>query len=375
MGSLLPELLAPCALAGIACFLMCGMTIWLSQRYKIGMDCAFGVRRIHRYQTPRLGGGPIFLAFCLVDFCLPSHIDHSSTYALCVLTLPVLAVGLYEDLTGRAGVGLRLFVSLLAAAVAATSYGLVLRSVQINVLDMVLQANLFIAVLFTTVAMAGIPHAINIIDGCNGLAGWTSTAALSGIGLVAAANGDHELARISWIGAGVVLGFMAWNFPFGKLFLGDSGAYLLGLLIAELAVLLLVRNPRVSPWCPLLLVIYPVWETLFSIWRRARINVTQITSPDARHLHQLVYSFLLMQLIGLGRKRRKAVANSLVAVPFAAWSASCMLLAVRFWDSPAVLQLCCLCFVGSYCLLYDQLKVRRSRKTMPRAAATVSNPQ
>lgn len=54
----------------------------------------------------------------------------------------------------------------------------------------------------------------------------------------------------------------------GKIFLGDGGAYLLGYFIAEISVLLVLRNPEVSPWFPLLVVAYPVVEALFSIYRR-----------------------------------------------------------------------------------------------------------
>ena len=65
-----------------------------------------------------------------------------------------------------------------------------------------------------------------------------------------------------------MLGFFVWNFPAGLIFLGDGGAYFLGFYVAELAILLLHRNPAVSPMFPLLLCIYPVFETLFSIYRR-----------------------------------------------------------------------------------------------------------
>jgi len=77
------------------------------------------------------------------------------------------------------------------------------------------------------------------------------------------------------------------NFPFGKLFLGDGGAYLLGFLVAWLAVMLAHRNPDVSPWAPLLACAYPIFETLFTIVRRlwARTHPGQ---PDSEHLHSLV---------------------------------------------------------------------------------------
>src|SRR5258707_10042434 len=92
------------------------------------------------------------------------------------------------------------------------------------------------------------------------------------------------------LGAG--LEFMAWNYPKGKIFLGDGGAYLLGFWLAELAVLLVARNPDVSPWFPLLLLVYPIFETLFSIYRRCFLHGRSSGDADALHFHQLIYKRL-----------------------------------------------------------------------------------
>src|SRR5699024_9358422 len=80
-----------------------------------------------------------------------------------------------------------------------------------------------------------------------------------------------------------------WNFPYGRVFLGDGGAYFLGFMLAQLAVQLVVRNPGVSPVYALAVLFYPVFETLFSIWRRRVIRGTPVDQPDALHLHQLIF--------------------------------------------------------------------------------------
>ncbi len=66
-------------------------------------------------------------------------------------------------------------------------------------------------------------------------------------------------------------------------------AYLLGFILAELSVLLVVRNPQVSPWFPLVLLIYPVFETFFSIYRRKFMQGFSAMQPDNMHLHQLIH--------------------------------------------------------------------------------------
>lgn len=82
--------------------------------------------------------------------------------------------------------------------------------------------------------------------------------------------------------------------------LGEGGACFLGFYVAELLLLLLARNPDVSPLLPLLLLIYPVFETLFTIWRRGALQHRPVMLPDASHLQSLVFRRLLRRPAGSG---------------------------------------------------------------------------
>jgi UDP-N-acetylmuramyl pentapeptide phosphotransferase/UDP-N-acetylglucosamine-1-phosphate transferase len=98
---------------------------------------------------------------------------------------------------------------------------------------------------------------------------------------------------------GAVLGFFVWNFPWGKIFLGDGGAYLLGFLAGLNGVLLVKNHPEVSAWFPLLLLIYPIWEVIFSILRRKFIQNKYPFEPDAIHLHTLIYRRIIRHKFSL----------------------------------------------------------------------------
>jgi UDP-N-acetylmuramyl pentapeptide phosphotransferase/UDP-N-acetylglucosamine-1-phosphate transferase len=91
---------------------------------------------------------------------------------------------------------------------------------------------------------------------------------------------------------------MALNFPFGKIFLGDGGAYLAGFWLAECAVLLLSRNPSVSTWAVLLACAYPVWETGFSMYRRNVVRRVSSGRPDMVHFHHLILRRFVGQRVG-----------------------------------------------------------------------------
>jgi UDP-N-acetylmuramyl pentapeptide phosphotransferase/UDP-N-acetylglucosamine-1-phosphate transferase len=112
---------------------------------------------------------------------------------------------------------------------------------------------------------------------------------LGGLTYVAFQVGDTQIMIAALAMIGALLGFLIWNYPRGLIFLGDGGAYLVGFWIAELSVLLTARHPEVSKWFPLLLCIYPIFETLFTIYRRVILKRVHPGMPDALHLHQLIY--------------------------------------------------------------------------------------
>jgi UDP-N-acetylmuramyl pentapeptide phosphotransferase/UDP-N-acetylglucosamine-1-phosphate transferase len=91
-----------------------------------------------------------------------------------------------------------------------------------------------------------------------------------------------------FVDIGAIAVFLFWNYLKGAIFLGDGSAYLIEFWIAELCFLLVTRNSSVSNWFPVLICIYPIFETLFTIYRRL-IGRVHSGIPDANHLHQLIF--------------------------------------------------------------------------------------
>jgi UDP-N-acetylmuramyl pentapeptide phosphotransferase/UDP-N-acetylglucosamine-1-phosphate transferase len=102
------------------------------------------------------------------------------------------------------------------------------------------------------------------------------------------------------------------NYPSGRLFLGDGGAYFCGFWVAEIAVLLLVRNPSVNAWQVLSICAFPIIEVLFSMYRRKFVKNRSVGAPDALHLHTLIYRRVVSKFIAQNSepswKRNAAVA-------------------------------------------------------------------
>ena len=248
-------------------------------------DPTVGIQKFHECHTPRIGGIAIFCGLIIACF-LPATPETKLLKLMLIASLPVFAAGLIEDLTKRAGIQRRLFASAISAALACWLTGYSLNHIDIHGLDTLL-AYLPVSIAFTIFAVAGITNAVNIIDGFNGLAAGTIMICFSALALIAWQVGDTDLMHICLLLTTVTAGFFIINFPLGKIFLGDSGAYLLGFMLAWVAVMLPMRNPTVSPWASLLICSYPFIETTYSMGRRL-IQKSCTSQADIAHMHSLI---------------------------------------------------------------------------------------
>jgi len=266
---------------------LCSFAIIVTTRWhgKFSLDGTVGVQKFHAAPTPRIGGVAIF-AGLIVAYLLSDNSMRSLLGRLLIAGLPAFCFGVAEDLTKRVSVRTRLLATMASGTVAWALTGASITRTEIDGFDTILAWSA-VSVSFTAFAVGGVANAVNIIDGFNGLASGTVLICLIALGLIATECGDLEIAHVCFIVGAVTIGFFVLNFPLGKLFLGDGGAYLLGFMLAWLAVSLLYRNPSISPWAPLLACAYPVFETLFTISRRiwAKAHPGQ---PDSNHLHSLI---------------------------------------------------------------------------------------
>lgn len=340
-----------------------------------------GPQKFHALPTPRIGGlglfGGLIMGAGAILILRPEHSPTANNFGYLLLAaLPVWLGGLMEDITKNVGVVQRLLLTMISAAIAVWLLGAVVNRLDIPLMDDLLRW-LPAAIVFTVFAAGGVTNALNIIDGYNGLAAGFSVIVLIAIAAVASQLNDNLVltASISMIGA--TLGFMVWNWPRGEVFMGDGGAYLLGFILAELSVLLVYRNPSVSPWFPLLLLAYPVFETLFSIYRRKWLRNSTPGHPDALHMHQIIFKRIVRghihnrcHLTGCdnqqanGRCFHRITANNSRVAPYLWASASlCALFAVKFWQQTSILILASIVGCTAYVLLYRRLtKLKRSGK-------------
>lgn len=315
-----------------------------------------GVQKFHSTPVPRVGGIGVLIGLLCGEvaklFLEPEVAEFG--FLVIVAAIPAFAAGLFEDVTKRVSVTKRLLATAISAASGGFFLGGWLARLDILGVDY-LMAFGFVSVLVTCFAVAGVANAFNLIDGYNGLAGMVAVIILAGLSYVANQVGDRAVMITAFTAAGGILGFLVWNYPRGLIFLGDGGAYLIGFLVAELSVLLVARNPQVSPWFPLLLAFYPIFETVFTIFRRVVIGKTHPGLPDAAHLHQLIYRRVVRWAVGDDCTKRKTQRNALTAPYLWVIASFAVIPAVLFWNNTIILQFVALLFAIFYIWVYREI--------------------
>ena len=349
-----------------------------ARRYTFAMP-----QRFHIGDVPRLGGAAMFLASSVgwvwmavsePYFGIPNSVAFSPALAMTwwLVALAGTVAGVLEDLTSKLRARARFISTTLAALLAVLLLGLSVPRIGIPPVDSLLQAMPWLAMGLAVVALSGLPHAFNLIDGYNGLAGLVALICCLAMAYVALQVGDRQLAALVMILAGATVGFLAWNYPYGLIFAGDGGAYLWGVVIGITSIQLVQRHPEVSPWFPVLLLIYPTWETLFSIYRK----VARGQSPslaDALHFHQLIYRRVVRQVFHDDASRRMLIRNNRTSPWLWGFAILTVAPAVLFWRSTPFLMAFTLLFIVSYLWAYHSIVrfrmqrwLRRARRLYPR---------
>lgn len=314
------------------------------------------VQKIHARPVARIGGLGIFVA--AVAGCVSVYVRVPAV-GMWIATLLFSACGAFgcgivEDYTKNMSPRRRLLLTMVSATVAYFLLDARVMRVDVPLVDVVLDY-VWISLPLTIFAIAGVANAVNIIDGFNGLAGAVTMFMLLSLAYVAFSVGDIFVLSAALVMVGSIAGFFIWNYPHGLIFMGDGGAYFIGFMLAELVVLLISRNPSVSAWYAVLLLIYPVVETIFSIYRRKVVRGVSPGLPDGVHLHMLIFKRLVRWTVGR-RDARSITHRNAMTSPYL-WLLSLMAVipATLFWANTWILAPLCVVFISSYIWLYAQI--------------------
>lgn len=319
------------------------LVIELTHRKGIFLDEHEKVQKVHAMPTPRIGGLGIFLSsmFILNDNVLGGY--------LILAAIPAFIAGFLEDYSGKISPEQRLAIMCLSPIMAfimipasmLTQWG----SIQVPTI---------VGICTSVVVIVALVNGVNFTDGQNGLASGTVFISLVTLAVIAFGIKDASLSYICLVMAAAVLAFLIYNFPTGKIFLGDGGAYLLGFMIATLSIITIQRHTtEVSPFLVPALLIYPFWEVIFSTLRKMMYDHISPFRSDDYHLHQLLFR---------NRAAGKGYLPVLFILPVQAVSASFIVL---FRNNSWVLGLIILAYVTIYSSVYVYERRRDALKHRP----------
>jgi len=313
--------------------LLCWLVVWYAPKLKrLGgrTHDLKSVQSAHKRMTPRVGGLGIFAALILSVFFVPETVR--APYIQFLLASAVLfGAGLAEDLGWHVSPKGRLLAATVASLLVVVALQAWVPRIGWSVLDPLMVSGV-LGIPITIFVVVGISNAFNLIDGVNGLSGTTALICAIALGAIATKASYAEMSVLITFFAFAVAGFLVVNYPFGKIFLGDAGAYTIGFILAWYAVAIAMNHPDVTPWALLLTMFWPIADTFLAIYRRG-FGQKPAMQPDRLHVHQLVMRGI--EIGWLGRDRR-AISNpmtTLVLTPFIALPAA---LGVMLWNQPAL---------------------------------------
>jgi len=295
MGSFAVSHVVTIALLVITVSASLNFLILKTQAYHIHIsaDTQMGSQKVHVGLISRIGGLAIFFALIGTWFILnfygnldPDNIaDIMLTILIC--SLPAVFLGVAEDTTKSITPPIRL-IGCCVTGLLGWFTGFRLYSVEILFIDNLLEITL-ISMIATIFVVAALANAMNMLDGLNGLSSGYAAMSFSVFAYVAFDNGDYQLGLTCVIFVSALLGFLIFNWPIGRIFLGDGGAYFLGIALAFIAMKIAIDIDWATQAFSLVVFAYPAWEITASISRRL-LRGLPITHPEQGHLHALFFN-------------------------------------------------------------------------------------
>lgn len=290
-SAFLPYLIALFAAAGVALFSIPQIR-YVAQRKRL-LDLPDNHRKLHARVVPNLGGVGIFFAYILISSLLVRPDQWDGWNAMAAASLVLFATGLKDDL-----VSVSPSKKFLAQAAAAfiVAYFADIRLMSLHGVLGMHELPYWMSIAFTVIGCTFVTNAFNLIDGIDGLAGSVGLLASLSLGICLALTGRVSEACVAFSLAGAIAGFLKSNWSPATIFMGDTGALLIGFTLSALSIML-INGPQGgavftallhTPHSALLLALCILFVPIFDTFRVFTTRIVRGNSPfraDRTHLH------------------------------------------------------------------------------------------
>ena len=246
-------------------------------------------KAFHSEPTARIGGLIILLLFILFElfYFFISGVFLKDYF---IVTFLLFFLGFLDDVKIKINPNIRLFLMLITLLVCINIFSIQISTSGLAFLDVWLENNVF-QVCFVLLCFLFVINGANLIDGFNGLLTIHFLIINSIFLLINLTNQNYSMCVILFSQIIIVSSFLLFNFPSAKIFLGDSGSYLLGTLVVLNTIKTHELNTSISPFFFASVLFYLFYEVFFSFIRKIILKISPL-KPDRQHLHMLLYNWL-----------------------------------------------------------------------------------
>ena len=250
-------------------------------------------QRLHQDEVPRIGGLIIY-TFLILTVLL--SLQSQLLKIILISAIPIMYVGSKEDLFHNTSPKIRLFFMILSAFLLIYLLPTKLPEIDFPIVNKFFSFT-FVKEAFFVFCILVIMNGNNLIDGVNGNMALTNIVQLCVLGLIAFSVNDHEIIQLLLVLLIPLIIFLIFNYPFGKIFSGDAGAYFYGFSISSSVIYLFGKYDQLLSWSAVLILIYPSIELLFSFIRKMFFENTSPFTADSKHLHSIIFKHFGKQSI------------------------------------------------------------------------------
>jgi len=279
-------------LSFILSILICLGLIYLDKKAATAgvLNVRKSAQTLHKKSISRFGGVALYLSAIITTY-LFGFDWNSNAFWILIFCLPAFLVGFIDDLKFYIDPGLRIILLLPVPILFFYFADIRVTDLDLGYFDDFLE-NEFLSLLFLCFAIVGMMNAFNLIDGINGQLSSYLVSIIVALKFIENISGtdlylSDEFRYFTNILLGALAGFFLLNL-FGKIFLGDAGAYFLGSVVCY-GLIEAQQSNNLSPWAVMLILVYPFTDLIFSVLRRRFITGGDAMHPDAEHLHHVIY--------------------------------------------------------------------------------------
>ena len=276
---------------------------WYKIRQKLKIKNYNKKQKVHLEDTPRLGGAVIFIIY--FSFIILNLSERKFLLYLFISFLPLFLISIKEDLYQNTSISKRIFAMVLSCIIFFNLNKTNFPLIDMPLLYPLFSNNLFLFIFFTFSSLVLI-NGFNLIDGMNGILGFTAISQLISLCYISYFITDYEIFNYSILFILSIIIFLLFNFPLGKIFIGDTGAYFYGFVISILTIEFFGRYENILSWNAILLLFYPSFEMLFSFIRKIFFEKKKPFEADDLHFHSIIFKS------GVSKKINPTVMNNLV---------------------------------------------------------------